>query len=175
MIVVATDAPLDARDLEAAGRARHLRARADRLDVLERQRRLRDRVLDERRQSRSRPRTDRSRERFFRPTRCRDCSRPRWMRPKKRSTTRCCKATDTTGNGRTVRALPIDELRAVLGSTAGNAASPASRLGPAQASVGPGFPAAAAPASRRGPFSSHTANVPRWARTSRRRRTRPSC
>ena len=49
MIVVATDAPLDARDLEAARRARRVRPGAHRLVVQQRQRRFRDRVLDGRR------------------------------------------------------------------------------------------------------------------------------
>ena len=49
MIVVATDAPLDARDLKRARRARDLRAGPHRFVLQQRQRRFRDRLFDRRR------------------------------------------------------------------------------------------------------------------------------
>ena len=113
MIVVATDAPLDARDLEAARRARDLRAGAHRIDLLERQRRLRDRVLDARRQSRHARRTARSRARSCRPTRVSGLFEAVLDATEEAVYNSLLKATDTTANGRTIRALPIDALKAV--------------------------------------------------------------
>ena len=114
MIVVATDAPLDARDLEAAGGARDVRAGAHRIDLLERQRRLRDRVLDARRRCASRQRTARSRGRSCRPTPCPALFEAALDATEEAIYNSLLKATDTTGNGRTIRALPVESLKGLL-------------------------------------------------------------
>ena len=90
MLVVATDAPLDARDLgRLAARAVFGLARTG-IVLQQRQRRFRDRLLDLARDAQPlQRRRRRARARSCRPTRPRRCSRPRSRRPRRRSTTRC--------------------------------------------------------------------------------------
>ena len=113
MIVVATDAPLDARDLERlAARAVYAMARTGSTysngsgDFAI--------AFSTHPSLRVTARTGRSRGRSCRPTACRASSKQCSTRPKKRSTTRCCRRPTTTGNGRTVRAIPIEPLKALL-------------------------------------------------------------
>ena len=113
MIVVATDAPLDARDLKRlAARAIFALARTgstysngsgDFAIAFSTHPSLR--VTNAAR---------RSHARSFRPTVCPDYSKPCSMQPKKRWTTRCSKAVDVTGSGHTIRAIPIEPLKALL-------------------------------------------------------------
>ena len=114
MIVVATDAPLDARDLERlAARAIYAMARTgstysngsgDFAIAFSTHPSLR--VTAAHRPAAADRAAHRQR---LGPVRS-----GAWTRPRKPSTTRCCKAVDTTGNGRTIRALPIDPLKALL-------------------------------------------------------------
>ena len=73
----------------ATGRARDLCARADRVHLLERQRRFRDRVLDASVPARDGRRHAAAAHRRCRPTACRRSSRRSSRRPRKPSTTRC--------------------------------------------------------------------------------------
>ena len=111
MIVVATDAPLDAKDLEAPRRARHLRAGAHRLDLLERQRRLRDRVFHASGPPRDRPPPLAAADHHSRPTRVSGLFEATLDATEEAVYNSLLKATDTTGNGRTVPALPVDQLQ----------------------------------------------------------------
>ena len=112
MIVVATDAPLDARDLERLGGARDLRDGAHRIDVLERQRRLRDRVLDA--SVAARDGGNAPQQKTVLPTDAVSGLFEAALDATEEAIyNSLLKAADTTGNGRTIRALPIDELRGV--------------------------------------------------------------
>ena len=106
MIVVATDAPLDARDLERlAARAIFALARTG-STYSQRQRRLRDRVLDASVAARDGRRTPQPRTVL--PT---DGVSPLFEAvldaTEEAVDNSLLKATDTTGNGRTIRAIPI--------------------------------------------------------------------
>ena len=98
--------------LEASCRTSDLRTRPHGIDVFERQRRLRDRVLDARLFT-SHECGRAALAPSCRPTASPACSKPSWMPPKSVYNS-LLKAVDTTGNGRTVRALPIDGLKTLL-------------------------------------------------------------
>ena len=91
MIVVATDAPLDRARPRAPGRPRRLRPGPHRLLVQQRQRRLRDRLLDRARGAHP-PRRDGGphADPAAHGGRLAPVPGRRWRRRRRRSTTRCC-------------------------------------------------------------------------------------
>ena len=90
MLVVATDAPLDARDLGRLAARAVFGLGAHRIGLQQRQRRLRDRLLDVRGDAQPLQRDRPARAtRSCQPTRHRRCSKPRSRRPRRPSTTRC--------------------------------------------------------------------------------------
>ena len=106
MIVVATDAPLDAQEPAAARRARDLRAGADRLHLLQRQRRLRHRLLDAPVAPRHRRRRAADRGRVLPTDGVSGLFEAVLDATEEAIDNSLLKATDVTGNGRTIRAIP---------------------------------------------------------------------
>ena len=114
MIVVATDAPLVGPRPRAPRRPRGLRPRAHGLVLQQRQRRLRDRVLDGGGPAGA-PRRAEARQPALLPT---DSLSPLFQAALEATEeavlNALLRATTMTGSGRTVEALPVDRLREVL-------------------------------------------------------------
>ena len=114
MIVVATDAPLDARDLERLAARAIFAHGPHRLHLLERQRRFRDRVLDDA-SLRVGDRQHGPQQKTILPTDAVSGLFEATLDATEEAIyNSLLKATDTTGSGRTIRALPIEELKALL-------------------------------------------------------------
>ena len=116
MIVVATDAPLDARDLtRLAARAVFGLARTG-SSYSQRQRRLRDRVLDRIRRCASRfgETARRARARCCRPTAVSPLFQAALEATEEAVYNSLLKATTVTGNGVTAEAIPVDRVREIL-------------------------------------------------------------